>query len=259
MRDYSNIKYERIFLNQVIFRIDFLQFFETETLFNEAVEGTILKLFSRRGMDQRVNFGTINVLIDTNKPYVSNTQPKTVGGLQREYYAGKNKLVLSNKFLVYEINEYDTFEKHYSIFQTVFNALNTKQSITSARVGIRYINIFGADDLKLRKNMFSPEISATFNAKEYISDYDVHLIRAINMHEYQADNMLLNFRYGMFNPDYPNPLNKESFALDYDSFTTEPAENTDTILTFIKKGHAAIQELFEKSITDNLRKVLNNE
>ena len=79
------------------------------------------------------------------------------------------------------------------------------------------------------------------------------------MNEYQVDNMLLNFRFGMFNPDYPNPLDKESFALDYDCFITEPIDSTDEVLRTIRTGHDAIQELFEQSITDSLRKVLTND
>lgn len=256
MKDYSSIKYSNSFLNQVIIRVDFLQFLETEKLFSEDVEKVILKLFPRRGMDQKIRFETINVMIDSSKPN-PHTQKKTLEGIQREYYSGKNKILLSNKSIIYEINEYDTFERHYQNFQKILLVLYSKHRFTSARIGIRYINIFGTENIKLRKNMFSPEISAILYAKEFVSENDLRLIRAMNMNEYQVANMLLNFRFGMFNPDYPSPLSKDSFALDYDCFTTEPVELIDEILRIIMQGHDAIQELFEGSITDSLRKVIS--
>ncbi len=259
MKDFSAIKYANTFLNQVIIRVDFLQFLETEKLFSDDIEKVILKLFPRRGMDQKIRFDTINVVIDPNKPSMPNAQKETLEGIQREYHAGKNKIILSNKFIISEVNEYDAFEKHYQDFQSILLSIYAKQRITSARIGIRYINIFGTESIKLRKNMFSPEISATFSAKDYVSDNGSRLIRAMNMNEYQVMNMLLNFRFGMFNPDYPNPLTKESFALDYDCFTTEPIETMDEVLRTVVQGHDAIQELFEASITDSLRKVLNHE
>lgn len=261
MRAYDTIQYKNTFLNQVIMRVDFLQFIDTAKLFNDDTEKVILKLFPRRGMDQKIRFNTINVEIDPNKPSTPNTSRETLEGIQREYNAGKNKIVLSNKYIIYEINEYDSFENHYHSFQTILLSIYAKQRITTARIGIRYINIFGAERIKLRKNMFSPEISATFNAKDSVNDpsIGIQLIRAMNMNEYQITNMSLNFRFGMFNPDYPNPMRKDSFALDYDCFTTEPIESIDELQRTIVKGHDAIQELFESSITDALRKVLTNE
>lgn len=259
MKDYSAIKYTNTFLNQVIIRVDFLQFLETDRLFSYDTEKAILKLLPRRGIDQKIHFDTINVVIDPNKLNAPNARKDTLNGIQREYYAGKNKVILSNKYIIYEINEYDTFEHHYQVFQTLLLSLFSKQRITTARIGIRYINIFGVESIKLRKNMFAPEISATFSVKDYNSDCGLKPIRVMGMNEYQVANMLLNFRFGMFNPEYPNPLNKESLALDYDCSTTEPIDTSDEVLRMIVQGHDAIQELFEASITDNLRKVLNHE
>lgn len=259
MNNYNSIKYKHNFLNQVILRLDFLQFLETEKLFSDDTEKFILKRFPRRGIDQKVRFNTINVVINPNTSNTDKTTKKSLEGIQREYYAGKNKILLSNKFIIYEINEYNTFENLYDNFQSIIIALYTKQNITSARTGIRYINIFDSRNIKLRKNMFSPLISAIFNAKEFVSEDNLKLTRAMSINEYQVENMILNFRFGMFNPDYPSILNKNSFSLDYDCFTTEPLESTEEILMSIKKGHDAIQKLFESSITDYLRKVLKNE
>ena len=259
MTDYSAIKYKNTFLNQVIIRVDFLQFSETEKLFSSDAEKAILKLFPRRGIDQKIRFDTINFVINPNAEGSPNAQKETLEGIQREYCDGRNKILMSNKFIVYEINEYSTFDYHYQRIQAILLALFSKLQLTTARIGIRYINLFDIDSIKIRKNMFSPEVSATLNAKEFSSENGTQLIRAMSMNEFQIENMLLNFRFGMYNPDYPNPLNKESLSLDYDCFTTEPLESADAILRGIMRGHDAIQELFEASITGNLRKVLAND
>lgn len=258
MNSYDAIKYAKTFLNQVIIRVDFLEFLETEKIFSDDVEKVILKQFPRRGMDQKIRFATINIAIDSSKTDLPNSQKGALEGILREYSAGKNKIILSNKFVTLEVNEYESFEKHYQNLLSILSSINTKQRITTARIGIRYINLFEAENIKLRKNMFSSEIAGFFYTKKYLSNKDPGLLRSMNLTEFQVGDMFLNFRFGMFNPDYPNPLKKESFALDYDCFTTEPIDTMDEIGRAIVQGHNAIQELFESSITDSLRKVLNH-
>ena len=81
----------------------------------------------------------------------------------------------------------------------------------------------------------------------------------MHMNEYRIDDMSLNFRYGMFNPEYPNFLKKNDFVLDFDFFTNDVIESVDSIIQILDKGHSEIQSLFESSITDSLREVMNNE
>ncbi len=71
MQEYSSICYKNSFLNQVIVRIDFLQFIPTNTTFNEIVEKEILKIFPRRGKDQIIRFNSINVSVNpgTYRPF----------------------------------------------------------------------------------------------------------------------------------------------------------------------------------------------
>ena len=78
------------------------------------------------------------------------------------------------------------------------------------------------------------------------------------MNEYQVGDMRLNFRYGMFNPQYPNAMRLASFALDYDCYCDNLISGNEELLSHIKAGHDAIQSLFEKSITDSLRSLMSN-
>ena len=161
--------------------------------------------------------------------------------------------------MIIEINEYSDFEELQQWLQGIVMPFFLKNKLTVIRTGIRYINILNPDKIKIRKNLFSPEIAATLNTNEFKENSEVFLTRSMHVTEYQINGMHLNFRYGLFNPQYPNQLLDNSFALDYDCYTEEPIEVADGLLRCVEKGHYAIQMLFESSITDALRKVMRNE
>lgn len=253
MVDYTAIKYEKNFLRQVIIRLDYLQFLDSDSLFSADLEKTILKSFPRREMTQRIQFNDINVALDQDK-----TKRVTREGLQKQYYTGKNKLTLTNKFIIFDISEYSSFNELLPPVTEILHTLFSNNIITSSRVGIRYINIIDSSKIKIRKNMFSPSIAAILGASELTNKEDIHLLRAMGMNEYEISRMTLNFRYGLFNPDYPNILSSNSFSLDFDCYTSDPFETEQDIVKCIIDGHDSIQELFEASIAEPLRKVMGN-
>lgn len=259
MADFSTTCYRNSFLSQVIVRIDFLGFVQSPSAFEESIEKEILRIFPRRGKDQIIRFNSVNVVFNPNSNGMPNANGETIEGIQREYFTtdGTNKLILTNKFMIFEINKYSSFEDHKQWFQSILMAFFQKNRVSASRIGIRYINIFDSGKLKLQKKFFVPEIAASLKvaAKEEIPQ----LIRSMHMSEYRIDEMTMNFRYGMFNPEYPNVLKKNNFALDYDFFSNDVIDSADGIIHVLDKGHQEIQAMFEKSITDSLREVMNNE
>ena len=258
MPEYSSICYKNSFLNQVIVRIDFLQFVPTDMTFDESVEKEILKIFPRRGKDQIIRFNSIN---DQSNNGLPNANGESLEGIQREYFTndGVNKLILSNKFIVFDINKYSKFEVHKQWFQSVLLAFFQRNRVSVNRTGIRYINMFQQPRVKLQKNFFPPEIAASIYTKLTEADGRPRMIRSMHLTEYRIDEMTMNFRYGMFNPEYPNSLKKKDFVLDFDFFSNDVIDSTDGIIHILDKGHDVIQSLFEHSITDSLREVMDNE
>ena len=254
MLDYSSICYRNSFLNQVIVRIDFVQFIQTNMVFDESIEKEILKIFPRRGKDQIIRFNSINVVFDQKNKGLPNTNGEIMEGIQREYFTNdaRNKLILSNKFIVFEINKYSCFEEHKQWFQLILFAFFQKNRVSANRTGIRYINIFDTSRIKLQKKYFASEIASSLHVRINEKQKPC-LIRSMHMDEYRVDGMSMNFRYGMFNPEYPNPLKRNDFALDIDFFSNDIIDSADEILQVIDKGHCEIQALFEQSITDSLR------
>ncbi len=165
-------------------------------------------------------------------------------------------MILSNKFIIFEINNYVRFEVHRQWFQSILLALFQRNRISATRTGIRYINIFDTSRIKLQKKYFTSEVASSLQVKLVEEENRPRLIRSMHMAEYRIDEMTMNFRYGMFNPEYPNFLKKNDFALDFDFFSNDIIDSADGIFHVIDKGHYEIQVLFERSITDSLREVM---
>ena len=59
----------------------------------------------------------------------------------------------------------------------------------------------------------------------------------------------------MFNPDYPAPIQKKSFILDYDAYH-RGALNLEDIIPKLDKLNTIIKTIFERSIKDGLRNLM---
>lgn len=261
MDDLRSICYENSFLNQVIVRLDFLQNVSSKIVLDTDLENKIIQFFPRKGKDQIIRFNSIEVELNSNNDLAPNANKTSIEGIQREYYTSdeQNKVIISNLFMIFDIKKYSMFDEHEATFRDIIMAFQKKARIPVARTGIRYINIFDPVKIKIQKNYFSNEVAASFINKPNQSGESPQLIRSMHTKEYIIDSLKMNFRYGMFNPDYPNVLKKNAFVLDYDCFTDDTVESADQLMQIINQGHDAIQKLFEASISNSLRKVMNNE
>ncbi|MBR4531212.1 TIGR04255 family protein [bacterium] len=251
--NYDSIGYKMACVSQVIIRLDFREFIDASVLFGQdTVEDEVLKKFPKKGLQQLVRFQTMSLTTDQNGAKVEQTAKD---GVQQEYSnIDGNKITLSNKALFMEIEHYTKFEDIMSMFLPVLKALLDKQQLTVMRTGIRYVNLFGEEKIKPQKKFFVPNVGALLETKFAENGF----IRSMAMNEYLVDDMRLNFRYGMYNPQYPQPMKKVNYVLDYDCFCSDALDGFDVIKSHIQKGHDSIQNKFENSITDQLRKVMEN-
>lgn len=257
MGNYNNICYNNTFLNQVIIRFDFLEILQTENIFSTDILKNILAGFPRKGKPQIVRFEEVSVSGLNDQ---LNAQRNTFEGLQIEFCDQQNnKVILSNKAFICEINAYKTFEAVLNRIVPIITAIYNKNSVTVIRTGIRYINLFDSSKIKIRKNFFSSNIAASFESKLPVNIEGIECTRIMHTSEYNVQGMHLNFRYGMFNPDYPQTMKKDNFALDYDCYYVEPLNSSNEVVRYIQMGHDSIQILFENSITETLRKIYKNE
>jgi len=82
------------------------------------------------------------------------------------------------------------------------------------------------------------------------------LSRIFHILEYAFEEFNIRYQFGMNNPDFPAPIRQRIFVLDMDAYhqgAITPAE----IGAALDKYHGSIQDLFEQSITDGLRRVMH--
>lgn len=257
--DFSAVKYKRHFIQQMICRIDFLDYLENEIVFDEKVNREIRKDFPNVGKDQQINFRTIDVDFRGKQP-IPSVSGQQVQGIQKHFAArdGMNKLILSNKFLIAEIKKYSTFSDFVAVFRQIVNSIYDRKALTTERIGLRYINVFDSRSIKIKKVYFASGIANFLTPIITVDDVKTALIRSMHLSEYRFNDLSLNFRFGCFNSEYPSPMRRDDFVLDYDCFSTEAYTSADQVLEFIHRGHEYIQKLFENSITDRLRQVMKN-
>lgn len=239
----------------MIIRLDFMNYIESNVVFNEKIQQLIQRNFSRKGMQQIIKFHTMDLILDNDK---TTTNKDFREGLQQEFKDFQdNKLIISNKFLILTINNYSRYEDEINKILPVFKELMSNGDLMLNRVGIRYINIFDDNKMKPQKNYFNSQIASFMDTRNRNNEL-IKPIRVMALNQYNVDNMRLDFRYGQYNKEYPRPINNTSFVLDYDCYSEELIENCEDLERCILQGHKAIQFLFEDSITDKLRKVMND-
>ena len=261
MKNYSSVKYQKNFIQQVIFRIDFLEFVKSAEIFDKNILDDILSHFPFSRINQVVKFNNIDININATSPISPpNISTQYEEGIQREFTMENeaNRLILSNKFLIVDFRKYTTFEEMHNSFKKTIDVIFEKNKITVTRTGIRYINIFDPTKMKIQKNFFSGVIASAFSTALSSELINAHLVRSITLAEYVVNEMRLNFRYGVYNKAYPNPVKSTDFVLDFDCFTTEPFHLPDEINKTIILGHDSIQSLFEDSISDKLREIMKD-
>ena len=110
----------------------------------ENIEKEILKIFPRRGKDQIIRFNSINVVFDQKNNGLPNANGEIIEGIQREYFTndGGSKLILTNKFIIFEINKYVSFDceelgisekVRYAVLREILDSAANEDELRSAR------------------------------------------------------------------------------------------------------------------------------
>ena len=159
--------------------------------------------------------------------------------------------------MILDVKKYSRYESEIDKVAPVFRELMSNDGLILNRVGIRYINIFNNDRIRPQKNYFDNQIASLMDVKN-LEEGAIEPIRIMALNQYNVDNMRLDFRYGQYNKEYPQPIRNISFVLDYDCYSEELIKECEILEKYILQGHNAIQCLFENSITDKLRKVMND-
>lgn len=154
-----------------------------------------------------------------------------------------------------DYTKHDSFDISKNEFVLILNKfIDAFPESQIGRVGLRYVNNIEINE----KNPLSwskyinPNLLSSFkfvDDKKFIS-------RVFNSIEIKYDDMRIKFQYGMHNPDYPSPIKKKIFILDYDVYYVGVCDKND-VSDMISKYHDKIISLYETSIKDGLRDKMN--
>jgi len=167
-----------------------------------------------------------------------------------------NRFIINKHVIIMSVSKYLSYNHHYSEFNKVWSAvLELYPQISLRRIGMRYINRIDLPDTSRPWNEF---INPILVPQSIESKYPMQPIKQFNTIEYRTEDNIIRFQYGLPNPDYPSINMNKLFVLDYDEYTDMPVDGislSDRLTGF----HAHIQDLFEQSITEDLRSVMNDE
>jgi uncharacterized protein (TIGR04255 family) len=244
-------KYKRNFLHKVIARIDFQQIIGIRNSLSKELSKKALEIFPIEEPKKKL----VGVKFQLSAKEVKREE---LGEKVEWHYHGRNReksLCIASDFMYISYSIYENIEKLSAEFFTILEQLiKSYRDIQVTRTGLRYIN-----NIELNEGNHI-EWHRYLN-DDLLSIFDVALdktkiSRAFQILELNYGDMNLKFQYGMFNPDFPAPIRKKIFMLDYDAFF-QGLQSENEIKDNIIKFNNEIEKLFESCIKDGLREVMN--
>jgi len=167
------------------------------------------------------------------------------------YSRDRSRLVtLRSKSLGLDVKEYISYDDFKRHLQLAFEALIEEYAPTVfTRLGLRYINIIEPKDgVPTEWNgLINSTLTAHLRFKQ-----EGELLKAFNELTIQRELGRVTVRYGMDNPDFPEPIARKRFVLDIDSYTGEDLEPNE-VLRRLDVLHGYAEDLFQESIEEGLR------
>lgn len=243
-------KYRKPFLDKVIARMDFASSINgSRKELPKEVTGTALSIFPIS--EPRKIIGK-----EFRISHKGKTEEVTTEETEWIYHSkdrGKSLCVAPTyAYLVYE--KYDSFhsliEDFIPILEQLFKAYKDLQV---KRFGLRYIN-----HIKLEGDSYFEW--ADYLDERLLSMYSLYegegeIARGFHNLTINDNDIMLRFQYGMHNPDFPSPIRKKIFILDYDAFY-DGLQDMEDIKANIDIFYERIEALFENNIKDELRNLM---
>ncbi len=251
-------EYKRNFLTSVILRVDYVKPLDdfTSSFPDEILQDVKKKFVIAEHRDVIGHEFQISGDISGNVENV--TQQKKI---EREWIcwdiSRSKRLSLSSNAMAINFSKYTTFADLKEHFDIIWRSLKNKyrSSLEIRRLGLRYINeieISGKNPFAW-SGFINPKLSAGIEFNNLLKP---HLRRSMTRSEWFFSEYNVNFAYGVYNPDYPLPIKKKGFVLDYDVYC-ETMLSPEQVDEYLPTFNAKIIELFEASIGNKLRETMN--
>jgi uncharacterized protein (TIGR04255 family) len=241
-------RYRRPIVNQVIAKIDFASPIEIEP---GGPPGLVLVTLKKKM--PIVSQGEITTSEVRFTPKGTQVQQQTA---TQWTYAAPDRLteVKISKYAVlitYQGAAYKDFEDLAATFRPCVEAIfRCFPDLQAKRIGLRYIDKL---ELKDDEPPWSTFFHETLGTKLPLdSRITGDLARDMRLLEYASAEGRLRIQFGQQGPDYPAPIKRSVFTLDWDA-STDSLSTCDEIFSALDGFHKRINTLFEGVITKALR------
>jgi len=167
-----------------------------------------------------------------------------------------NSLTLERDAIIFDMKKYNGYKDFRKIIQKVIQTVETENpSAKLSRTGLRYINQLIIDEGNpFDWNEFVKE--PLTSSLEFIENRN-ELSRLMGIIELNISDYFIRFQYGWYNSEFPNPIAKKEFALDYDCYSKNEIDISE-VLSQIDTYHTAIKDLFEYSKEIGLQSIIED-
>lgn len=234
------------FLRQVILRLEFLGEIDRSQQVLDDIKravSDILPDFETR------DIVSVEMTIDQAQ---KTTKERRYKSFSLRNNTTNNSLVLEPSVIIFDLKKHNNYEELKGLIQRVIRNLGEQTpSIKVSKIGLRYINqiiIDDGDPFDWTKLIKEPLICSL----NFIKDRS-ELSRSVGVMELNKSDYYVRFQYGWFNSEFPNPIAKKEFLLDYDCYSKSETD-ISSIIGQIYILHEEIKNLFDQSTyTENLQ------
>ncbi len=246
------MSYKKTFLENVIARIDFASPVE-------ALNARVPKRFDEYALAifpikaPRKEIRVSEALL--SKAGIQSTSEKLYGQWEYSDRKNENKMELVQTHMDLVFTKYRDYKDLKEVFTGLTEVLTAEvRDIVIKRFGLRFINniVLNDKDTTAKWDKYLSKFLLSFLKIPEKSD---ELLRGFHILDIRRADFTLDFKYGLFNPDFPAPIKKRQFILDYDAFYNGLLDPKN-IPSYLDAFHRAIYDLFEKCITNDLRKIM---
>lgn len=243
------MKYQKNYLANVIFQLRFDPILALEDNSPSGFQEKITEFFPRMTEGQEFEIQTTmspNKTVDAKVKTLRKRWTFLTGDDSKCVTISANMFCLEYKKYEDIIEARKDFDFLWQEFQNIYTvpALN--------RVGLRYVNqitLQSGDPLNWEGYIDDEVINATFKSPSLANH---NLARSIHHIHLVGEDHQVKFQFGVPNSDFPNPIAKREFILDYDCYSIGETSPSDAGNCLVSYG-TLMEELFEKSIGEELR------
>lgn len=248
--DFVKKIYKKNYITRTIYRIDFPAFpeykkddYESHTKFQEKIKEKYpnIKQNKKETIEVNMSKDSQNIISVTEPIWIFNNDDKS------------KLLNLEPDNISITETKYTTFDSYYEDIKFVLDAFIDLYPIKEiSRIGMRYINEikFPTGDPLDWSGYIDPNLFSI--AKNFPSETD-KVLRSMHLLALKEETYKLNFQFGCYNSEFPNPVTRKEFVLDYDCRIKEQ-KNISDAYQIAKDFNKIINYWFEKSIGDELRR-----